>query len=90
MPSTPEPTPETVLVEIENSYTDGHESTSQHRLAAPTDAPGSEELDEWWEDKVFPLTGDGHGANNPRLDALHTATIIEGPASLLEESYDWG
>lgn len=91
MAHTTEPAePATVLVKIENSYSDGHESTSEHRLAAPNAQPGEEALDEWWDEKVFNLTGDGHGAKNPGLNSLHTAVIIEGPAALLEESYDWG
>jgi hypothetical protein len=77
----------TLKVHIENYYEDGHESTSDELVEAP--GPG-ESLEDWWEDVVFPLTGDGHGEN---MNSSYTATIIEADpanAHLVGQSNEWG
>jgi len=79
---------ETVVVRIVNTYEDGHESCSEHRVVAPQG-----DLAEWWEEVVFPLTGDGHGAANPNLGTCYEATVIacdqEEHPGLLDESWEW-
>ncbi len=71
-----------VAVLIENSYADGHES----RRVVEVDPPAGALVD-WWEDVIFPETGDGHGG-----DASHDATVLYAPeahARLVGETYDW-
>jgi hypothetical protein len=77
----------TVTIRMENTYEDGHESTSEHVLDNPEDP---ENLEDWWEDYVWELTGDGHGADNPKLGSLHEATIIKADdESLVGQSMEW-
>jgi len=45
-------------------------------------------LGDWWEEAVWPLTGDGSGED---LDANYTATIIAcAHPGLLGKTYEWG
>lgn len=83
------PAPKTVLIQIENSYSDGHRSTRQERIAPPEKFEEGA-LEAWWDDEVFDLTGDGHGEMNPDLDALYTATVLAGPIEMLGKTYTWG
>jgi hypothetical protein len=73
-----------ITVKIENTYSDGHQSTSEVLLHPPT-----ADLDEWFQDVVWPHTGDGHGVDSD-LGSCYTATIIatDDPA-LLGKSYEW-
>ena len=72
-----------VTVKIENSYSDGHESTRVVELPAPGD-----DLDAWWENVVWEETGDGHGVGG--LGSCYTATIVTAnDASLVGKSYEW-
>jgi len=75
-----------VTVKIENAYEDGHESTSIETVRGLLDG---ETLDEWWQEIVWPLTGDGHGIDED-LGTCHIATITaaEHPA-LIGKSYEW-
>lgn len=77
----------TVLVEIENSYADGHESTVQVRVAPPADPDDEEEVDDWWNNTVFPLTGDGHSET---MNSSYEAKVLEGPEALVDANYGWG
>lgn len=77
---------ETVLVEIENSYSDGDESTKQVRVAAPENPDDEDSLDDWWNDVVFPHTGDGHSKT---MSASHEAKVLEGPEALVGATYGW-
>ena len=73
-----------VTVKIENCYSDGHESKHEVVLPSPR---GS--LDEWFEDEVFPHTGDGHGIDQ-ELGYCHTATIIATDTEEhLGAEYEW-
>ena len=72
-----------VVVKIENDYEDGHHSESTHSLPAP-----SGDLDEWWEEVVYPNTGDGHGIDFDG-GSCYTAEIISGPTEVLGESTEW-
>jgi hypothetical protein len=62
-----------ITVRIENAYSDGHGSTREVELPEPT-------LDwaSWWEDVVWPETGDGHAIGDPHVGSCYTATIIGG------------
>lgn len=73
-----------VTVKIENVYEDGHESTREVLLAPPGD-----DLDAWWDEVVWPETGDGHGADED-LGSCYTATILaaDDPA-LVGQSFEW-
>lgn len=46
------------------------------------------ELGDWWQDKVFEHTGDGHGADGS-LGSLLTVTVLSGPTHLVGQTYEW-
>jgi hypothetical protein len=76
-----------VTVKIENTYEDGHESVVNVIVADPED----DDLEMWWEDEVFPHTGDGHGEKYPKLGSMYEATITKADdASLVGQSMEWG
>jgi hypothetical protein len=74
-----------VTVLLENTYSDGHHSERTVELEAPTG-----DLDEWWEDIVFPETGDGHGIDAD-CGSCYTATVLAAPAhpELVGLSEEW-
>lgn len=74
-------TKDKVKVKIENVYMDGHESERTVTVPAPV---GS--LKDWWENVVFPKTGDGHDCEG---DAVYTATIVKGPIQLVGLTREW-
>ena len=78
----------TVVIKIENTYEDGHESVvTVNDIDDPVDPV---DLDEWWEDTVFPHTGDGHGADHPNLGCYYTATVVEAAdPALVGLSREW-
>lgn len=82
---TPRTETETVLVKIENTYADGHESTVRIRLAAPEELDG-DSIDDWWNNDVFAHTGDGHSET---MDASYEAKVLEGPEPLAGATYEW-
>ena len=72
-----------VTVKIENTYSDGWHSEAIVRVVPP-----SGDLDEWWNDAIFPRTGDGHGEDG--LGSCYTATVIAADeAELIGKSYEW-
>lgn len=86
-----------VMVKIENTYSDGHASSREVEVDAPElefhglDGTVGIIPDEWWDDEVFWRTGDGHGAEHPDVTALYTATIIRADvASLVGQTFEWG
>jgi hypothetical protein len=79
-----------LTIEIENTYTDGHESKTTVELPVPDQVD-----DTWWQDTVFEHTGDGHyndvyEETGERLGSCYTATIVkaEDPA-LVGLDYEW-
>lgn len=62
-------------VKIENSYSDGHESKREVLVEAPPEGCDDDDLTAWFEDKVWPETGDGHGTDSS-LSSYYLATII--------------
>lgn len=78
-----EPAPQ-VTVKIENAYSDEHTSTREVSLPAPPRHAVYPEdvLDKWFEDVVYPETGDGHGIDSD-LGSCYTATIIAAEDTLL-------
>lgn len=76
-----------VRVLITNDYSDGHHSESTVEVDAPTDQ--DDWLSEWFNDVVFPHTGDGHGTKRG-LGSCHTAQIIAAPdPALVGKEYEW-
>lgn len=77
----------TVTVLIENTYTCGRESSSEEQVPYPE--PG-QDLDDWFDDVVNPLTGDGHPCGSSE-HALYEATIIAAPdrPELVGETSSW-
>jgi hypothetical protein len=75
-------------VEIVNSYACGRESRNVVSVRNPV--PG-ESAEDWWEDAVYPCTGDGHDCGE-REDAIYTATIvhIDDPYLSAGDSEEWG
>lgn len=85
-----------VVVSITNTYTCGHESGSDHVLMGPLCGRA---CDEWWDEPVHDLMGDGHepgvggedciGAE--REHAYYEATITASPdrPELVGESRSW-
>ncbi|MDP9903148.1 DUF3846 domain-containing protein [Arthrobacter bambusae] len=74
-------------VRIENTYSDGHESTTEVWLEPPA-GNSAKELEDWWQDEVFGHTGDGHGTDGS-LGSLLTATVISGPTHLAGQTFEW-
>lgn len=81
-----------VRVKIENAYDDGHTSEREVVLDAPDnlDMAKGISLNDWFEEVVYPETGDGHGAGQD-LGSCYTATIIEavGQSALNGQSIEW-
>ena len=75
-----------VTVHIENDYADGHRSECDVTLAAPASAdPG--DLAAWFEETVWPHTGDGH---DPEISSSYTATISRADDPALRGiSHEW-
>lgn len=75
-----------VAVRITNTYECGRMTTSQVAVPVP-EAP----LEDWWEDEVHALTGDGHPCGSTE-NALYEAQIVWGPPGyehLMGETYSW-
>lgn len=71
-------------VKIDNAYSDGHESSHEVLVDPPEGT-----LEEWFEDVVWPHTGDGHGTDND-LGTCFVATIIACDVEAhLGEQYEW-
>jgi hypothetical protein len=80
----------TLLVKVENSYEDGHESTHQAKVVVP-DSITEDDIETWWEDVVLNETGDGHGIGND-LGYCYTVTVLEAPepfAFLVGTEREW-
>jgi hypothetical protein len=85
-------------VRITNDYSDGHTSTHEARVAAPAidwkgwggGTPPEIDWESWWQEVVWPETGDGHGAAYPELGCCYTAEIIAADeADHLGKTYEW-
>jgi hypothetical protein len=76
-----------VTLKIENTYEDGHESS---RLVNVEEPESFAALEQWWEDVVYPETGDGHGEKHPKLGCLFEATILDAAdTSLCGLTMEW-
>jgi hypothetical protein len=76
-----------VTVRIHNAYEDGHESTHEVLLDPPATL-ADDVVAEWWEEAVWPETGDGHGIGG--LNACYTATVIAADEeSLVGREREW-
>lgn len=78
-----------ITVKITNDYSDGHHSEREVVVRrAPRDLE-EQTMDEWWQEFVFPHTGDGHGADS-NLGSCYTATITAAhDARLVGETHEW-
>lgn len=89
----PQPKTATVTLRIENTYEDGHESSFEVDVAEPEDVDdgeGGDQMKAWWEDVVFPHTGDGHGEEHSNLGVLYEATITRADdTSLCGLTMEW-
>jgi hypothetical protein len=89
------------VVKIENDYSDGHHSERTVEVDGPT-CPGHSDIHsaesfycdgsclhvtDWFDDAVYPETGDGHGADS-ELGSCYSATVVSGPR-WVGESYEW-
>lgn len=72
-------------VRITNTYSDRTNSTIE---TVPTpDLIATRGLNNWWQDAIFPLTGDGHGTSQY---AIYEAEIIDSDWSrLIGLRYEW-
>lgn len=72
-------------VELENAYSDGHESKTTEWVEIPPFA----DVEEMWE-HLQDFTGDGHGAGED-LGYCYTVTVLEAPgrAELVGLSNEW-
>lgn len=81
-----------VIIRMENVYEDGHESERILDVSPPPPTAWKDEveLDAWWEEVVWPETGDGHGIGKD-LGYCHVATIIGGDVdqALVGKSTEW-
>jgi hypothetical protein len=69
-----------VKVRLEGSYTNDDKYDREIWVLVPGD---DEDMDEWWQEEVFPETGaDVTGS-------YCKATVIEGPAALVGQSTEW-
>lgn len=77
-----------ITVKVENYYSDGHESTHEAVVLAPANL-GPDDVEQWFEDDVYPHTGDGHGVGKD-LGSCYVATILatDNPV-LLGLTYEW-
>jgi hypothetical protein len=64
-----------VTVRIGNTYVCGRSSGGEHQVPAPALNVSEEDLDDWWQEHVEPLTGDGHPCAADE-HSLYEATII--------------
>jgi len=85
-----------ITVRIENSYTDGHESTEDVEILSSPDNLSDEAIERWFEDYVFHHTGDGHytevyDATGERLGSCYIATVLRAPSvpGLEGRKYEW-
>lgn len=72
-----------VKIQVENSYTDGHESTATAEVEPPA-SMSEEDLESWWDETVFEHTGDGHytevyDETGERLGSCYTVRVLEAP-----------
>lgn len=64
----------TLILKLENAYSDGHCSESVETVAVQPVA----DVEELWE-RLEDFTGDGHGAEDD-LGYCYTVTVLESPA----------
>lgn len=61
-------------IKVENTYSDGHESTAEY--AVDSDRVQQINCEEDLEDLLWEFTGDGHGSD-PSLGCYYTVTVLE-------------
>jgi hypothetical protein len=77
-----------MLLLIENSYSDGHESQQEVTVEEP-DEVSEADMDMWFQDVAYEFTGDGHGVGT-KLGSCYTVTIMEAEnPALVGLSEEW-
>lgn len=67
-----------LTVQVENTYACGLTSGGEYQVPVPPVGADEAEMDDWWQDEVVPLTGDGHACGATER-ALYEATITAAP-----------
>lgn len=79
----------TTIVRVYNGYTCGRESEAHYNVRDPH--PG-EAVEDWFEDAVHDLTGDGHPCGS-REHAYYEAEVVDTTSPrvdwLVGETYTW-
>lgn len=81
-----------LLIKIENDYSDGHssENTVILNIPEPDIKDVNDDDSEWWDEHVFNHTGDGHGVQRG-IESYYTATIVGADnKELIGASKEWG
>ena len=64
-------------IRVENTYSDGYESTNEYLIDDATVKVNCEEdLEDFLHDLLYSYTGDGHGIDSD-LGSYYTVTILE-------------
>lgn len=79
----------TIVVEIENTYPD-QTITKRYTRVVPMPLLNDDDMEEWWEDEIFPLTGTGPEMSDQY--AIYEAKIIKCDElpQLVGETHEWG
>ena len=73
-----------VTVKITNDYSDGHHSESEELIEY-----NGEPVEDWFEERVYGYTGDGHGIDSS-LGSCYTAEVLSSHVpELIGETYEW-
>jgi len=78
-----------VEIRIENAYSDGHESVHIAKVAEPASL-SERDLEDWWQDVVFPKTGDGHGQHHSGGSYYQVTVIKADTTALIGQTHEWG
>jgi hypothetical protein len=80
----------TVIVQIDNAYECSRRSISVKEVDPP---PGlaPDVVEQWFEEVVYDLTGDGHDCGQSE-NAIYEATVIAAPEmpQLVGAKWEWG
>lgn len=76
-----------ITVKIENTYDDGSVFTEK-TTDVPTPLLNDEDMEEWWNEHIFPLTGTGREKGYAIYEAK--ITKCDDLPQLVGESYEWG
>lgn len=78
----------TITVELDGAYASGHKAHRTVEVRPPTEEELCEtDLESWWNDAVFPETGDGR----PNDVSCWEAKILAAPTcpQIIGRTYEW-